>query len=88
MTLYKVVWEIEIESDTPEAAAKTARSWLLDPGAQCVVFGVTDITDGNPYPEIQQDQLIDLVEGPGEEDGPWAEGWEERSQGGEGVQIQ
>ena len=30
MALYKVVWEIEIDADTPLAAAKEAQKWLQD----------------------------------------------------------
>lgn len=62
MTLYRVTWEIDLEAISPREAAETARSWLLEPGAECVIFGVTDISEGSPYPEIQNGELIDLME--------------------------
>lgn len=59
MTLYKVTWEIDLEADSPRHAAETARAWLLDPGAECVIFGVTEFTDGNLG---GSEELIDLLE--------------------------
>jgi hypothetical protein len=56
MTLYTVTWEIQIEADTPRQAAETARAWLLDPGAECVIFGVKE------FESPEDEELIDLLE--------------------------
>lgn len=40
-TRYRVVWEIDLDADNPEAAA-AARRLQLDPDARVGVFRVTD----------------------------------------------
>lgn len=58
MTLYHVTWEIDIEADSPVEAAQTARKWLLDPGAECVVFGVKefDTPDDAVFVDLLEDE--------------------------------
>lgn len=56
MNLYHVQWEVEIGADTPREAAETAREWLLDPGAECVVFTVKEC--GTDEAAV----LVDLLE--------------------------
>ena len=42
MAEYRVVWEIDIEAESPLGAARTARSYQLDPLSAATVFRVTD----------------------------------------------
>ena len=39
---YLVVWEINIQAETPEEAARVAREYQLDPTAQVQTFDVID----------------------------------------------
>lgn len=41
-TEYTIVWEIQIEADSPEEAARLARAVQLDPNAQVGAFDVWD----------------------------------------------
>lgn len=41
-TRYRVVWEIDLDADSPAAAALAARRIQLDPEAWVGVFRVTD----------------------------------------------
>jgi len=50
---HRVIWEIDIEADSPEEAAKEARSIQLDPESEAVVFRVL-------YGD--EDYYIDLLE--------------------------
>ena len=40
--VYRVTWEIDVEAETPEDAAKEALSIQRDIDSEAVVFGVTD----------------------------------------------
>jgi hypothetical protein len=40
--LYKVTWEIEIDAETPEEAAKTAAKIQRDPESIATIFKVED----------------------------------------------
>lgn len=42
MKTYRVVWEIDIEAETPEEAAKAARSIQLNPNSIATCFTVED----------------------------------------------
>lgn len=42
MPSYRVVWEIDIEADTPEEAAEMARYYQTVPGTTAIVFDVRD----------------------------------------------
>lgn len=39
---YRVIWEIDIEADSPEDAAKKAREIQRDPKSTAVYFKVTE----------------------------------------------
>jgi hypothetical protein len=45
-TLYRVRWEIEVEGETPLAAAQKARHYQTKPGTTATVFEVAEI---RPY---------------------------------------
>jgi 2-hydroxychromene-2-carboxylate isomerase len=42
MTTYRVSWDIDIDADSPEEAAKIARECQLDPASLATVFIVSD----------------------------------------------
>ncbi len=42
MTFYKVVWEIELDADSPWEAAKLARDIQLDPESIATVFTISE----------------------------------------------
>ena len=44
--LYRVRWEIEIETETPSAAAEKARHYQTKPGTTATVFELAEI---RPY---------------------------------------
>lgn len=50
---YKVIWEIDIEADSPREAAQIARNYQLDPDSTATFFNVSD--DNNAV-------LIDLMD--------------------------
>jgi hypothetical protein len=43
MTTYYVVWDIEIDADSPEEAARIAREIQLDPDSTATVFYVSEV---------------------------------------------
>jgi hypothetical protein len=53
-----VIWEIEIEADTPKAAVQQARAIQLNPGMTATVFDVWAHAAGKMY-------RIDMIEQPG-----------------------
>jgi hypothetical protein len=58
MTLeFRVIWEVEIEADSPKEAAQAARAIQLTPGMSATVFDVWAHVAGKM-------QRIDLVEQP------------------------
>ena len=46
MATFKVIWEIDIEADSPEQAAKIAREIQLDTESTATIFTVED-EEGN-----------------------------------------
>lgn len=44
--LYKVTWDIELEADSPDEAAKLCLKWIKDPESVCTIFDVVDIESG------------------------------------------
>jgi hypothetical protein len=46
MHLYRVRWEIEVEAETPLAAAEKARSYQVKPKTTAIVFEIAEI---HPY---------------------------------------
>lgn len=46
MTKYLVKWEIDIDADTPEDAARQARDYQLDESAQVGYFTVAWFNEG------------------------------------------
>ena len=51
MKLYRVTWFIDLEAETPKAAAGLAREIQLDPENEATVFEVTALNeDGTPAP--------------------------------------
>jgi hypothetical protein len=46
MKTYRVVWEIDIDADTPREAAEKALAIQRDPGSDATYFDVKD-ADGN-----------------------------------------
>lgn len=46
MPCYKVIWEIDIDADTPLEAAKQAEEIQKSPESTATVFGVTDPETG------------------------------------------
>ena len=55
MSLYRITWEIDLDADTAEDAARTARAIQLDTASIANVFEVRDAQTG----EVK---LIDLDE--------------------------
>jgi len=53
MPTYRVTWEIDIDEDTPRAAAQRAQEIMRDPESIATVFKVEDAHDV---------QVIDLLE--------------------------
>ena len=49
MTDHRVVWEIDIEADTPEDAAKEALLIQRDQGSDATCFTVTDKKSGKAF---------------------------------------
>jgi hypothetical protein len=39
---YRVRWEIDIDAETPEEAAREARKCIQDPGSIATIFSVVD----------------------------------------------
>lgn len=48
MTNFRVTWEIDIEAETPTEAAKQARQYQLDGGAEVGYFRVHWLNHGYP----------------------------------------
>lgn len=42
MPAYRVIWEIDIDADSPLEAAKQARKYQLDPESTSTIFDITD----------------------------------------------
>jgi len=55
MAKFHVVWEIDSDAETSEAAAREARE-AQSPGSQATVFKVTDINTG-AVTEVDLDEL-------------------------------
>lgn len=49
MTDHRVVWEIDIEADSPEEAAKEALVIQRDQGSDATCFTVTDKESGKKF---------------------------------------
>lgn len=56
MPEYRVTWEMDIEADTPQDAAKQARQYQLDPTAIVGVFDVRDHATGAQH-RVDLDEL-------------------------------
>jgi hypothetical protein len=54
MPSYKVVWEIEIESDTPRTAAEEAREIQQDVFSTATVFSVTDEKGAQTWVDLEE----------------------------------
>lgn len=54
MTTYHIVWEIDIEADSPREAVEQARAYQMDPNTSAVVFDAFD-EDGDQ-------ERVDLLE--------------------------
>ena len=52
---YRVIWEIDIEAESPKAAAEEALNIQQDKGSEARVFKVTN-------PITNKEYLIDLLE--------------------------
>ncbi len=55
MATYLIKWEVDIEADSPQEAAKIAREMQLDPDSEAVVFDVT-------HPTTKEVTTVDLME--------------------------
>ena len=55
MPEYKVKWEIDIDADNHEKAARLALTWIKSPTSQCHVFNVKR-EDQRNYVEIDLDE--------------------------------
>jgi len=42
MPSFRIVWEVDVDADTPLEAAREAFSMMTDPESTAVVFSVTD----------------------------------------------
>jgi hypothetical protein len=60
MKTYKVRWEIDIEAESPEAAADRARAIQLDPSSIATVFDVRWDQESGTLPDWRYMQ-IDLL---------------------------
>jgi hypothetical protein len=58
---YHVQWEVHLDADNPEDAARRAREMQLDVDTFCTVFTVTNTEDGGTQHEVDLYQ-IDYVE--------------------------
>ncbi|ANO35474.1 hypothetical protein A6E01_19875 (plasmid) [Vibrio breoganii] len=56
MSSYKIVWEVELEADSPEQAAKLAREMQLDKESEALHFNVTDEVTGDEI-EVSLDEV-------------------------------
>lgn len=65
MPEYRVKWEMDVEADTPEEAARVARDYQLDPEAIVGVFDVykRDGHGGNEHPPTRVRVDLDALEG-------------------------
>ena len=54
MTEYKIRWEIEVEAESPEAAARLARRVQLDPASTATVFYVEGPCDVNDFIDLEE----------------------------------
>ena len=63
MTEFRVMWEIDIDADTPEEAARKALAIQRDPTSSAVVFNVVSSLDSltTVNPENIPWQEIDLI---------------------------
>ena len=72
---FLVSWVIDIDADSAEAAAREALAIQRKPDSTATVFEVK--AEGESK-SVSVD-LTEIDDGLGEQDGPWAEGWAERS---------
>ena len=65
MTSYRVVWEIDIEAETPQAAAEQAHAIQRDPYSMATVFTANGVTVDLPiqWPEgvRSRDDLLESL---------------------------
>jgi len=57
MPSFRVVWEVDVDADTPLEAAHEAFSMLTDPTSTAVVFSVTGPDDAPDKVTIDLDDL-------------------------------
>jgi len=65
---FLVAWEIDIDADSPESAARRALEIQRDPESTAVVFDVMPIDEAGVDPSKAQTVRIDLMETGPEED--------------------
>lgn len=58
MAEYRVTWDIDIDADTPEAAAQQAEAYMATAGAR--TYWVTPWKPGEAQPEPRSGEYIDL----------------------------
>jgi hypothetical protein len=47
MTSYRVRWDIDVDADSPHAAARAAREIMLDPHSTATYFRIIDNENGS-----------------------------------------
>jgi hypothetical protein len=67
MPQYHIIWEIDLDADSPQAAARQAREHQTRPGTTATVFDVTEIVSARaavikPSARIDLLDLLDLDE--------------------------
>ena len=66
MTEYRVIWEIDIDADTPTEAALAARAIQQDANSIATVFDVTPRCADCGYHHADETKRVDLHEKEGE----------------------
>lgn len=60
MRSYKVIWEIELDADSPEEAAREAFKLVKDPDSWATVFTVIDPGGHEKEVDLSSDNEIEL----------------------------
>ena len=62
MPFYEVTWQIEVDADTPENAALTARGIQLDPANIATFYFVREIADDKGQESMDEGRMINTEE--------------------------
>lgn len=57
MNSYSVHWDIELDANNPQEAARTALEWIRSPNAICTIFEVREIVHGSGDITVRVDTL-------------------------------